>query len=103
MEHFANFMALGVRENERLEREKSARAAKEPSTAAASPPTDNTGTFGRRTSKRHAVEARFNEERRDKRVGRGLDARDFGAERGGDVRGDCEEGDEAGDGDAFGS
>ncbi|KAK0793132.1 hypothetical protein LTR91_024824 [Friedmanniomyces endolithicus] len=66
MEHFANFMALGVRENERLEREKSARAAKEPSTAAASPPTDNTGTFGRRMSKRHAVEARFNEERRDK-------------------------------------
>ncbi|KAK0891164.1 hypothetical protein LTR91_000731 [Friedmanniomyces endolithicus] len=66
MEQFANFMALGVRENERLEREKSARAASEPSTAAASPSTDNTGTFGRRMSKRHAVEARFNEERRDK-------------------------------------
>ncbi|KAK1816694.1 hypothetical protein LTR12_008947 [Friedmanniomyces endolithicus] len=66
MEQFADFMALGVRENERLEREKSARATSEPSTAAASPSTDNTGTFGRRMSKRHAIEARFNEERRDK-------------------------------------
>ncbi|TKA32326.1 hypothetical protein B0A54_14477 [Friedmanniomyces endolithicus] len=63
---FADFMALGVRENERLERVKSARATSTPSTAAASPSTDNTGTFGRRFSKRHAVEARFNEERRDK-------------------------------------
>ncbi|KAK0959995.1 hypothetical protein LTS16_011875 [Friedmanniomyces endolithicus] len=66
MEQFADFMALGVRENERLERVKSARATSTPSTAAASPSTDNTGTFGRRFSKRHAVEARFNEERRDK-------------------------------------
>ncbi|TKA75771.1 hypothetical protein B0A55_04323 [Friedmanniomyces simplex] len=68
MEKFADFMALGIHANERLERraEKAAMTASTPAPAAVPSPVDSTGTFGRRFSKRYAGETRLYEERRGK-------------------------------------